>query len=141
MAQTTGFNLPPPQEPFVDPKSGILSYTGYQYLLSLLNAAASSQSTSTVDTGLVATGTNQATALQLVKQWNEVDTVAPGTGVLLSAYQKGQAQTVFNQGANALLIYPPPGSQIDALGVNVAYSLASGARVTFDFTSATQIRS
>lgn len=141
MAQTTGRNLPPPQSPFVDPKTGILSYDGYQYLLSLLSAAASDQATASVDTGLVATGTNQATALQLTAQWNEVDTIAPNTGVLLSAYNAGQSQTVFNQGANALLVYPAPGSQIDALGENVAFSLGSGLRATFDFTTADQIRS
>lgn len=140
MAQTTGFNLPPPQEPFVNP--GLtLSYSGYQYLLSLLAAAASSQATATTALGLVATGTNQATALQLGAQWNEVDTVAMGTGVLLSPYQVGQSQTVFNGGANALLVYPPPGFQIDALGDNAAFALAPGARIAFETWSDNQIRS
>jgi hypothetical protein len=141
MAQTTGFNLPPPQEPFVDPKTGILSFTGYQYLLSLLNAAATAQATSTVATGLQSTGVNQATALQLGAQWNEVEVVPAGPGVLLSAYDPGQSQTIFNEGVHALLIYPAPGSQIDALGQNEPFSLAAGVRVTFDFTTATQIRS
>lgn len=141
MAQTSGFNLPPPQEPFVVSGTLNLSYTGYQYLLSVLNAASSAQATASVATGLGAGGTNQATALQLSAQWNEVDTVPNGSGVLLSAYQPGQSQTVFNQGLNPLDIYPPPGSQIDALGENEPYSLAAGSRITFDFTSATQIRS
>lgn len=140
MAQTTGQNLPPPQSPFVDPVTGFLADDGYQYLLSLLASAASTQATATTATGLKATGTNQATALQLSSQWNEVDTVAAGTGVLLSALQVGQSQTAFNGSANALLVYPPPGSQINALGANVAFSLAAGSRATFDFTSATQIR-
>lgn len=140
MAQTTGRNLPPPQSPFVDPQTGILSYDGYQYLLSLLNAAASDQATASVDTGLVATGTNQATALQLTAQWNEVDTVALNTGVLLSAYQAGQSQVIFNQGLNPVNVYPPPGAMINALGANIAFVLASGSRATFDFTSADQIR-
>ncbi len=142
MAQTTGQNLPLPQAPFVNPQDGTLSYDGYQYLLSLLNANASQIPTATTSNNLVATGTNQATALQLTSQWNEVDTVPAGSGVLLSAYQPGQSQTVFNgDPSNALLIYPPPGMQIDALGVNAAYSLAAGSRITFDFTSDTQIRS
>lgn len=141
MAQTTGFNLPPPQEPFVDPKTGILSYSGYQYLLSLLSAAASSLATATTALGLTATGTNQATALQLGAQWNEVDTVAMGTGVLLSPYQVGQSQTVFNGGAHALQVYPPPGLQIDALGDNEPYSLAAGSRIAFETWSDSQIRS
>lgn len=136
----SGRNLPPPQSPFVDQKTGILSYDGYQFLLDLLNNSTAALTQKTVDTGLVATGTNQATALQLSAQWNEVDTVPAGTGVLLSAYQSGQSQSVFNGGANALNVYPPPGTQINALGVNAAYVLAPGARVSFDFFSANQIR-
>lgn len=140
MTQTTGFNLPVPQAPFVDP-SLALSYTGYQYLLSILQEAANGQTTSSIATGLVATGANQATAFQLTEQWNEVDKVASGTGVLLASFQPGQSQTVFNQGINPLSIYPPPGAGIDALGVNVAYTLAAGSRHTFDYLSGTQIRS
>lgn len=140
MAQTTGQNLPPPQEPFVNVNL-TLSDSGYQFQLSLLNKASSAKVTATVDQGLAATGVNQATALQLSAEWNEVDTVPAGSGVLLSAYQPGQSQTVFNLGAHALLVYPPPGLQIDALGVNAAYSLAVGLRITFDFMSETQIRS
>lgn len=140
MAQTTGQNLPPPQSPFVDPKTGFLSDDGYQYLLSLLNAAASSQATATVDGPLTATGTNQATALQLSAQWNEVDTVPIGSGALLSALNEGQSQTIFNNGANPLLAYPPPGGNINALAANAPFSIAAGSRATFDFISATQIR-
>lgn len=133
-----GQNLPVPQSPFVNPQSGTLSYDGYQYLLSLL--AQASGSTATVASSLTSTGTNQATALQLSSQWNEVDTVASGTGVLLSAYQAGQSQVVFNEGTNPLLVYPAPGIQINALGNNVAFSLAAGSRGTFNFVSSTQIR-
>lgn len=135
-----GRNLPPPQSAFVD-KLLNLSNDGYQYLLSLLATASSAMPTASLAPGLVATGTNQATALQLAKQWNEIDTTPIGSGVLLQALQPGQSQTVFNQGANALNIYPAPGMKIDAMAVNVAYSLASGLRHTFDFVSATQIRS
>lgn len=140
MALTSGSNLPPPQTPFVD-KQLNLSYDGYLFLLSLLNAAASARSTASVDGDLVATGANQATALQLTADWNEITTVAAGTGVLLQALQPGQSQTVFNQGVNALSVYPPPGVQIDGLGVNAPYALAAGSRHTFDCLSAGQIRS
>lgn len=141
MAQTTGFNLPPPQEPFVVAGSLSLSYSGYQFLLSGFNSAASSLPTATVAPGLAASGTNQATALQLTAQWNEVDTVEVGTGVLLSAYQVGQSQTVFNGSVNPLLVYPPPGLQIDALGDNEPYSLPAGSRIAFETWSDSQIRS
>lgn len=139
MAQSTGRNLPPPQSAFVKPDF-TLSNDGYQYLLSLLNAASSSQATASVDSALTATGANQATALQLSSQWNEVDTVPAGTGVLLQLLQPGQSQIVFNQGANALNVYPPPGLKIDAMAVNIPFSLVAGARRTFDFLSGAQIR-
>jgi hypothetical protein len=141
MASTAaGRNLPPPQSPFVDKANLNLSFDGYQYLLSLLKAEKAVIPTASIATALVATGVNQATALQLTSQWNEVDTVPAGSGVMLSTYQPGQAQTVFNGSANPLLVYPPPGFQINALGVNVAFSLAAGTRATFDFVSTTQIR-
>lgn len=140
MAGIAGRNLPPPQSPFVDTGTLNLSYDGYQFLLSLLNAATNAVPTADVDTGLVAKGTNQATALQLNSQWNEIDTTPAGSGVLLTAYQPGQAQLVFNGGVNPLLVYPPPGAQINALGPNVAFSLAAGSRQTFDFFTANQIR-
>jgi hypothetical protein len=139
MAQTTGFNLPVPQSPFVDAKSGVLSYDGYQYLLSLLTTAANAKATSAVATGLVAQGTNQATALQLTSDWNVVQTVPSGTGVVLAALQAGQTQVVFNQGANPMLVYPSPGSQINSLGTNLPFTLAAGSRATFEFVTSVQI--
>lgn len=140
MARVTGRNLPPPQSSFVD-KALNLSSDGYQYLLSLLAIASTAVTTASVSTGLVAGGTNQATALLLSSQWNEVDTIVGFGGVLLGAMQPGQSQTVFNQGAGALSVYPPPGMAIDALAVNAPYVLASGLRHTFDFLSSVQIRS
>lgn len=135
----TGQNLPPPQSPFVDDTRN-LSYDGYQYLLSLLNAT--SATTATVATGLKATGNNQATALLLSDQWNEVDSVAnAGAGVLLASYQPGQSQVVANVSGASIAVYPPPGMQIDSLGVNDPYTLSNGTRVTFEFFSSVQIRS
>ena len=139
MAQINRRDLPPPQSPFVDDKTFNLSYDGYQFLLSLLAVAASTPVS--VASALTATGANQATALQLASQWNEIDTVPGGTGVLLQALQPGQSQSVFNEGANALNVYPPPGSRIDALLVNIAFQILPAGRQTFDFISATQIRS
>lgn len=142
MAQTTGQNLPLPQSPFVESPGLNLSYDGNQYLLSLIAAAATNQATSTVAQNLSATGTNQATAFQLSAQWNEVDTATLAqNGVLLSSFQQGQSQTVVNLSGMSINVYPPPGGQIDAQLPNQAFALATGLRVTFDFFSATQIRS
>ena len=131
---STGRNLPPPQDPFVDPKTGVLSNSGNLYILGLINQLTTAIPTLSVALGLKAQGATQATALQLTAQWNEVTTQSAGnTGVLLTLLQAGQSQTVFNQSGNNINVWPPPGVQIDALGVNVPFVLANGARQTFDF--------
>lgn len=134
-------NLQPPQSPFVDTSTGVLSNDGYQFLIGLLNAINGTIATSTVSTGLTARGTNQATALQLSSQWNEVSSAVLGSGVLLSAYQEGQSQVVFNDSGISISVYPPPGAEIDGHGVNNPFVLANATRATFDFFTSTQIRS
>lgn len=138
---TIGQDLPPPESPFVDPKTGRLSNDGYQFLMSLINQAAQAVTTVTVADNLEATGATQATATQLTAQWNIVTSVPIGSGVLLDQLDVGQSQTVFNDDVAALNVYPPAGMQIDAQAVNAPYSLLGGARITFDFLSETQIRS
>lgn len=95
----------------------------------------------TVQTGLVATGTTQATALVLTRGWNEVITTPVNSGVVIPALGVGIESTVFNEGANALKVYPPVGGQIDALGVNIPYSLASGKMQSLFQLTATRWRS
>ena len=139
---TTGNNLPVPQSPFVDPKTGFLSNDGYQYILGLINQLASAIPIASLAPNLKATGISQATALQLASQWNVVTVAsAVANGVLLSSYQSGQAQAVFNQSGVSINIYPPPGSQIDALGANKPYSLGNGKMQIFNFQPNNQIDS
>lgn len=57
-------------------------------------------------TGLTATGTTRADALQLVKVYNNLTTVAAGTGVLLPSSEEGETIWITNSGANALKVYP-----------------------------------
>lgn len=102
---------------------------------------AASTAGTTVATGLVAAGATQATALVLEVGWNEVDTVPLNTGVMIPPLGVGLASTVFNEGANPLKVYPPVGGQIDALGVNVAYSLAASKMQSLFQLTATQWRS
>ena len=137
----TGQNLPPPQSPFVDPKTGVLSNDGYQFLLDIISNALQMQVTASVASGLAATGTNQATALLLSSDWNEIDDSTTGTGVLLASLQPGQQQLVFNNSAGPIDVFPPPGMQIDTMSLNSPYVLSPGIRVSFDFFSDTQIRS
>jgi hypothetical protein len=139
MAQTQGINLPPPQTPFVDPSTGILSQQGYQYFVGLLTQIAQSVATATLSPQVAASGNNQATATQLTSQWNLITAGAADSGVLLSIYNSGQSQIVFNSSGETILIYPPPGYQIDALGDNAAYSLANATMQIFNFVSTSQI--
>lgn len=138
---STGQNLPVPQSPFVDPKTGVLSNDGYMYLLGLINQLSAALPTYSVALGLGAKGATQATALALQAQWNEIDNQTNGNGVILAALQPGQSQTVFNQSGGAINVYPPPSFKIDAGAVNIPFSLGSGLRQAFDFMSSTQIRS
>lgn len=95
-------------------------------------------------TGLTAAGTTQATALALAKQVNVVTTVAAGSGVILAAltFVAGLCVEIIiiNAGANALLAYPPSGATINALAVNVAFSVAAGAIARFYQISGTAWR-
>lgn len=102
---------------------------------------AASTSGSTVQTGLAATGTTQGTALILTAGWSEVDTTPANSGVVLPALGVGQASTVFNEGVNTLKIYPPVGGQIDSLGVDNPYSLATTKVQSMFQLTATQWRS
>lgn len=138
----TGQNLTPPQSQFVDPATGELAQDGYQYFLGLINQLSNAWPIASIATGLKAAGSTQATALALTEQWNEVDVASGGqNSVLLAPLQPGQSQTVFNNSGMTIDVFPPVGLQIDALGENAEFSLANGSRLTFDFTSTTQIRS
>lgn len=140
---TTGKNLPPPQSPFVDPSTGVLSNDGYQYFINLLNQIGAAIPTASLGLAIAAQGVTQATATPLTAQWNVVTSANNGTGnvgVLLDALQPGQSQTVFNETGGVIInIYPPPGTAIDALAVNVPYQLGNGKMQIFNFESATQI--
>jgi len=86
-------------------------------------AAGSSQGTGA--TSLTAAGTTQANAAILPADICKFTTVAAGSGCILPACNTGDAGSIYNGGANALLIYPPVGGQINNLAVNTAYSLAT----------------
>lgn len=79
----------------------------------------------TVANTLTATGTTQAAALALAGDINRFTTVGANSGAILPAMNGGDRMTVFNGGANALSLYPPVGGQINAVGANTAYSIAT----------------
>lgn len=83
-------------------------------------------------TGLTAAGSTNADALQLSSAINRVTTTASGTGVKLPPLEVGSSVFVMNSGANALLVYPGTGNQINALTVTTAgFSVAAGGRAQF----------
>lgn len=90
--------------------------------LSAINAIAIQ---GTVANTLTALGTTQANALQIPADICKFTTVAAGTGAVLPASNPGDGGTVFNGGANALLLYPPVGGKVNALGTNAGYSIAA----------------
>lgn len=90
--------------------------------LSAINAQAIQ---GTVANNLTATGSTQITALALPADICKITTAAASTGVIIPASNPGDGGTVFNGGANALLLYPPVGGKINALGTNAGYSIAT----------------
>lgn len=86
----------------------------------------------TTETGLTAAGSTSADALQLSSVNNRVTTTASGAGVLLPPLEVGATVTVMNSGANALLVYPGTGNQINALTATTGgFSVAAGGRALF----------
>jgi hypothetical protein len=91
-------------------------------------------------TGLTATGSSQATALQLANRTalNEITTAASSTGVVLPAPKSlGMTITIANQGANTLSVYPQLGGTIDNGTANAAVTLAPGKTAAYEASSLT----
>lgn len=90
---------------------------------------AAAQIAGDVQSGVTAAGTTQATAAVCYGDNIWVTTCAAGAGIILStnsAFGPGDDVYVTNQGANTLTVYPPVGGQINALGVNVGFTIAAG---------------
>lgn len=84
-----------------------------------------------VATGLVATGTNRATAFVLPAQTNVFATVPTGTGCALNpAFVSGTCR-VINTASNDLLVYPPATARIGSGAAGVAAVVSPGAGVDF----------
>lgn len=85
--------------------------------------------------GLTGAGTNQATGLLLGSAINVFGTVAASTAARLPVATLADSITVRNGGANALLLFPAVGGQINAVTVDASLSLAAGANVTLTCVS------
>ena len=95
-----------------------------------------------VATALTATGTGQSDALQVTSVLNVFTTVASGTGARLnsSAALDGQTQRqiIYNDGANALKVYPATGQSINSLTANSGHLLPTNTTCMYFLVSATQ---
>lgn len=89
---------------------------------------------------LTAAGTTQATAYTLIAAVNRFTTVAAGSGAILGLAPIGQSVTIYNDGANALLVYPQAGAAIGTGATNAGLSLAAGATGTYRRLTATTWR-
>jgi hypothetical protein len=89
-------------------------------------------------TGLVAVGSTQATALQLSAVYNAITTSAASTGVILPTTEPGASVVIYNASGQTISIYPPVSSQINAVAVNGAYTVATAKTVILFAVSATQ---
>lgn len=79
------------------------------------------------ESGIIATGSNQATASILTKEVNSVDDVSSGTGVINDALElAGTSRLVQNFGANDLLLYPFLGSNFRGQLANEPVTIAPG---------------
>lgn len=87
--------------------------------------------------GMSAAGTTQGTATAIAAGITHVSTAASGTGVVLPTSTAGISCTIHNRGANALLVYPPVSSSIDALAANAGFSLATATSQTFNCLTGT----
>lgn len=77
--------------------------------------------------GIVAlSGGGQASATQLIKKFNSVDTVAAANdSVKLTPALIGKVQGIFNNSANALVVYPPVGEYLDGT-LNGSFTIQAG---------------
>lgn len=89
---------------------------------------------------VVAAGTTQATATELVNGLCGITTAAANTGVILNpTLTTSDCQIVYNGGANAVKVYPPVNSKINGLAANSGMTLAPNTTCEFWWLSDTQI--
>jgi hypothetical protein len=90
-----------------------------------MSAVAAQASVGTVANNLTAVTGGQGSAVTLGADTNRFTTVPASSGCIVPPLNPGDNICVFNAGANALLVFPPVGAQLNALGVNASYSVAT----------------
>jgi hypothetical protein len=82
-------------------------------------------------TGLTAAGTGQSDALALVDGVNVFSTVASGAGARLPVAGAKGPVAVCNGGANACLVYPATGQNINGGSANGSFSVTNAKTAIF----------
>lgn len=85
-----------------------------------------------IATNIAASPGGQSGATPLTARRNIVNIVGSGNGVLLQVIPNGEMR-VYNEGTNALLVFPPQGTAIKGLGMNVAGTIPPGGNATYQF--------
>lgn len=83
-----------------------------------------------VQIAITALGATQATATPITGDIVQVTVAAAATGVQLAQLGSAYVQ-VFNGAANAVLVYPPVGSTINAGAANAGFSIPAGKAASF----------
>lgn len=86
-------------------------------------------------TGISAAGTTQATATALTTDLNVLSTVTAASGVILPVGEVGKSVTVRNDGANAVLVYPPVGGTINGFATNAGFTIGTKQAATFSYST------
>ena len=86
-------------------------------------------------TGLVATGSTSADALQLSASWNAITTSSASTGVILPGSTSGGFGGIRNDSGQTITVYPGTGKTVNAAASSV--TLATAKTMLFFQTSAT----
>jgi hypothetical protein len=100
---------------------------------SAANVVATGYHIRSVETGIIALGLTQGTATALTKEINVVSTVVPlvNSGVKLPVAVPGMVITIINTSANAVLVWPNTGGDINGAAANAAYSHSAGATLQY----------
>lgn len=86
----------------------------------------------------VTSGTTQGSNT-VPSDYNEYTTVSSGIAVTLPALAIGKTVSIYNRGANALLVFPATGVAIDGGATNASSSVASGAFAKFTGATAARV--
>src|SRR5665647_1052765 len=144
MIQLFQTNFPAPNTPITD-QQGAMTTPGMAFFRALWNRTGQNSGAAyATSNALASIGITQADALVLTADWNNVTTVAAGSGVILPALTQGQMVWVFNNDpAQNLNVYPPIGASITyqsvTTGVNSPISLAFASLIAAFYFSNTTI--